>query len=240
LNLASTNDDLEVLQIDKSDVSRWLEEWSTSPEESSAFLKSLSNAFEKAGQRYFNRHCLTRLGVDPASYQRETSYSYVLLHLQSIPAGSPNAQQGALEAIATALRLPSIFNFDSLLKIDALQSAKTHQLFALLKVFLNGELLEYKQWEASNASILDDFGVLGSIHPGPERSSHIGLKCKGLSNEVLERKIRFLTLASLCTKHIGRDLPYDDIASTLQIDKREVEGWVIDGISRLYPRKNGV
>lgn len=45
----------------------------------------------------------------------------------------------------------------------------------------------------------------------------------------MERKIRLLTLASLGFQHIGQDLPYASIASTLQVDPADVEKWVIDG-----------
>lgn len=46
---------------------------------------------------------------------------------------------------------------------------------------------------------------------------------------MLERKIRLLTLASLAAQNVGRDLPYAEIATALQIDETKVEVWVIDG-----------
>jgi translation initiation factor 3 subunit M len=42
-----------------------------------------------------------------------------------------------------------------------------------------------------------------------------------------------LILASLGFKNIGRDIPYTEIASALQIDVKDVEKWVIDGLSAL-------
>lgn len=50
-----------------------------------------------------------------------------------------------------------------------------------------------------------------------------------MANPVLERKIRLLTLASLAAQNVGRDLPYAEIATALQIDETKVEVWVIDG-----------
>jgi hypothetical protein len=50
-----------------------------------------------------------------------------------------------------------------------------------------------------------------------------------LDRTQLQRKIRLLTLASIGFKYVGKDLPYAEIASALQIDVSEVEKWVIDG-----------
>lgn len=52
LQIAITNDDLEVLHISKPDVEKWLSEWEISPEEKSDFLKTLVDAFAKAGQEF--------------------------------------------------------------------------------------------------------------------------------------------------------------------------------------------
>jgi len=46
----------------------------------------------------------------------------------------------------------------------------------------------------------------------------------------IDRKIRYLALASLAAKHIGEELPYKDIASALQIGISAVEAWIIDAI----------
>lgn len=45
----------------------------------------------------------------------------------------------------------------------------------------------------------------------------------------LERKLKLLILGDLGSKNIGRELPYAEIAPTLQISEDEVEIWVIDG-----------
>ena len=50
LELASGNDELDTLGLSQSDVEKWLSEWDVSPEEKSAFLKLLVDAFQKAGQ----------------------------------------------------------------------------------------------------------------------------------------------------------------------------------------------
>jgi translation initiation factor 3 subunit M len=50
LELASTNDQLDILQLQYPTVEKWLTEWQISPEEKSIFLKSLTDAFTSAGQ----------------------------------------------------------------------------------------------------------------------------------------------------------------------------------------------
>jgi translation initiation factor 3 subunit M len=50
LRVATFNHELEVLGLSKIDVEKWLKEWQVSPEEKSAFLKSIVDAFAKAGQ----------------------------------------------------------------------------------------------------------------------------------------------------------------------------------------------
>jgi len=50
-----------------------------------------------------------------------------------------------------------------------------------------------------------------------------------LSSAALDKKIRLLDLASLCARSSSAEVPYKEIASTLQIDESEVEIWVIDG-----------
>jgi translation initiation factor 3 subunit M len=71
---------------------------------------------------------------------------------------SASAQAAALQVIATALRLPSMFDFDPLLKLDAVIAAKDHELFSLLQVFLNDELSEFKAWEERHPGALEKYG----------------------------------------------------------------------------------
>lgn len=89
---------------------------------------------------------------------REQSYSYQVLYVRSLPANSPKAQAAALGVIAKALKLPSVLNFDGLLKLDAVRRVKDHQLFALLKIILQGGLSDYQQWLSANEVVLTEFG----------------------------------------------------------------------------------
>ncbi|KDQ64446.1 hypothetical protein JAAARDRAFT_28075 [Jaapia argillacea MUCL 33604] len=190
LEIAVSHDELDVLHISRSDVEKWTSEWDITPEEKSKFLKSIADAFAKAGQL-------------------ETAYEYSLSYVRSLPSSSPDAQSAAVEAISTALRLPTIFDFDPLFKLDAVIASKSHELFSLLQVFLNGGLPEFNAWTESHPDALGKYG---------------------LEKAQLERKIRLLSLASLGFENIGRDLPYSKVAAALQVDLPDVEKWVIDVI----------
>ncbi|KII95260.1 hypothetical protein PLICRDRAFT_34102 [Plicaturopsis crispa FD-325 SS-3] len=189
LSIASTNDELVVLHLSPHDVEKWLGEWEISPAEKSEFLKTIYIAFEKAGQL-------------------ETSYGYRLSYIRSLPS-EPSATDAAVEAIATALRLPSVFDFDQLFKLDAVIAAKDHDLFSLLQLFLNDGLTEFRAWADSHPGVLEKYS---------------------LEKTQLEHKIRLLTLASLGFQNIGRDLPYTQVAAALDVEASEVEKWAIDVI----------
>ncbi|KAF7352413.1 Eukaryotic translation initiation factor 3 subunit M [Mycena venus] len=190
LDLATGNEELDALQLARVDVEKWLREWDISSEEKSKFLKTIADAYEKSGDL-------------------ATAYDYSLVYVRSLPAGGPATEAAAVETIATALRLPFVFDFDPLFKLNAVVAAKQHELFSLLHIFLNDGLPQFKAWEKS--------------HPG-------ALQKYQLESTQLERKIRLLTLASLGFKNIGQDLPYAKVAEALQVEPSEVEKWVIDVI----------
>lgn len=190
LDLATANGELEVLQLSRADVEKWLSEWEITPDEKSAFLKRIVDAYQKAAQ--------------PA-----IAYEFSLSYARSLPSTSSIAQEAAVDIIATALRLPFIFDFDPLFKLDAVVAAKDHEIFSLLQIFLNDGLSEFTVWHKS--------------HPGVLEKYH-------LEKTQLEHKIRLLTLASLGFSHVGHDLPYSKVAETLQVDATEVEKWAIDVI----------
>ncbi|KAH7923661.1 hypothetical protein BV22DRAFT_1113278 [Leucogyrophana mollusca] len=190
LQIASANDELDVLPLSRSDVERWLKEWEVSSEAKSEFLKNIIDALAKAGQT-------------------GAAYEYTLSYVPSLPPSSPTSQSAAIDAIAMALRLPTVFDFDPLFKLDAVIASKEHELFSLLQIFLNGGLPEFQAWNGSHAGALEKYE---------------------LDKVQLEHKIRLLSFASLGFRYVGRDLPYSQIASTLEIDTSEVEKWAIDVI----------
>ena len=164
LPLAASNNDLEVLKITRSSVDRWLSEWDISQEEKTAFLKNIADAFNQAGNAYvliitFSVPLTTEGFVIPWPTCRETSYSYLLSRVESLPETSPDAKTAALDTIVATLRLPTVFDLNHLLKVKALQTVKDHPLFGLLRILLYGDLAQYKRWEVANTSTISDFGM---------------------------------------------------------------------------------
>jgi translation initiation factor 3 subunit M len=161
---------------------------------------------------------------------RDISYKYMLSYIRSLSSSSPNFRSAAVDAIAATLRMPSVFDFDPLFKLDAIAAAKDHELYSLLLIFINGNLAQFTSWEQSHSPAFEKYSK--SLH-------RIGFELElttdlDLDRAQLQRKIRLLTLASIGFKYIGKDLPYAEIASALEIDVSEVEKWVIDGDQILF------
>jgi len=188
LGLAASNDDLDRLGLTRAEVEKWLQEWEISAEEKSELLKAIADAYARCGES-------------------ATSFEYTLAYIRSLPTSS--SHDAAVNAIVTALRLPTFFDFDPLFRLDAVVAAKDHELFSLLQIFLNEGLPQYKAWEESHADAFSTYS---------------------LDKAQLERKIRLLSLATLGFQNVGRDLPYPVIAETLQVEVADVERWVIDVI----------
>ena len=95
---------------------------------------------------------------------RETAYTYTLSYVRSLPPSSPSAQSAAVDAIAMALRLPTIFDFDPLFKLDAVVAAKDNELFSLLQVFLNHGVAEFRHWEEGHPAAFQTHSTSSSHH----------------------------------------------------------------------------
>ncbi|KAI9029967.1 hypothetical protein CLU79DRAFT_733478 [Phycomyces nitens] len=111
----------------------------------------------------------------------------------------------AKEAVLRAVDTENFFAFEDLLQYTAIQKIKGTPEFELLNVFLNGNLSTYKTFAASNPTLVKD-------------------------SENNLRKIRLLSLASLGSDNLARELTYGEVAKALDISEDEVEMWVIDVI----------
>ena len=152
--------------------------------------------------------------VAEESSERDQAYTYLLKALRTIPtpeASSPEAQKLSIRALKSALANPAHYDFQDLTALDSIQALrKSEPVWAdLLEIFSASELDEYKDFLEEH----DGF-----------------LEAAGLDDEILFRKIKRLTLASLAAATPSRSLPYTAIAHALQIPESEVEMWVIDVI----------
>jgi translation initiation factor 3 subunit M len=153
--------------------------------------------------------------VASKSGDSEASYDYLIRALRTIPvedSSSEEARELALRALNAALLHPTHFDFQDLTSLDSIQalqkSDKVH--FELLEIF--------------TSEMLEDFNDFKDEHDG-------WIEEQGLDKDVLNRKMRLLTLTTLAAQSsTTRSLPYAQIAKALQIPSEDVELWVIDVI----------
>jgi len=85
---------------------------------------------------------------------------------------------------------------------------KDEDIYALLEIFQQGKLEDFQSFTKSNPNTLSTYNI---------------------SEQDAIRHMRLLSLCSLATEH--EEIPYDAIASTLQVEQSDVENWVIDAVS---------
>ncbi|OBZ89096.1 Eukaryotic translation initiation factor 3 subunit M [Choanephora cucurbitarum] len=115
------------------------------------------------------------------------------------------AEKLAKDIVRRAIAMENYFAFEDLVQYTAIQKLKGTPEYELLDIFLNGTLSTYQAFEKANGSVIDH----------AENNTH---------------KIRLLSLASLGSENLSRELTYAEIANSLQIPVEEVEMWVIDVI----------
>lgn len=144
----------------------------------------------------------------------DESYNYLLRALRTIPpaeASTEESQQLSVRALKAALSHPSHFDFQDLTALDSIQALR------------NSHATHFEVLELFSSELLDDYHDFLTTHPE-------FLSSESLREDVLERKMRLLTLASIAASSATRSLPYAQIASALQVPSGDVEMWVIDVI----------
>ncbi|KAI8051850.1 hypothetical protein BDF21DRAFT_371804 [Thamnidium elegans] len=111
----------------------------------------------------------------------------------------------AKDIVLRAVSMDNFFAFEDLLQYSSVQKLKGTEEYELLDIFLNGTLATYQAFAQTHAGLIKD----------SEKNIH---------------KMRLLSLASLGSENLSRELTYADIAKNLQIPQEEVEMWVIDVI----------
>ncbi|PWN50160.1 PCI-domain-containing protein [Violaceomyces palustris] len=201
LSLASANDDLHYISSAINSLPQWLAEWNISPASKSDCLEKVSKALQ---------------GAEKEHDQGSKAYEYLLLHLRYISnepslleSSSANNSTAAERVLATALRLPKVFEFEELLQIKAVTQLEGNPIFELVKIFVGGSIADFSNWSA-------------------KAESKEAINRLGLDEAELERKIKLLELASLCARSVSTEVPYAEIQKLLGIQEDDVETWVID------------
>lgn len=171
--------------------------------------------------------------------RRDAAYEYRILLVHTLPSSSPQSRSSAVDTIVASLRIPTIFDFDTLYNLDPIIAVRDHELFPLLQIFLKSGLPEFRAWVDDHSTLLETYRTFFA------KNVPVSLKEKPrsfaeLEISQLERKMRLLAFSSLAFDYIGRDLPYSTIASTLQIDTPQVEKWTIDGKTNEIPERKHI
>lgn len=216
LNLASHADDLDLLSPALASLPHWLAQWSIPEAQKAQLLETVATKLEQSSN-----------GSDA-----EKAYEFRLAHLQYLSStreaagASTTATASAEKAIASALRLPRVFAFDSLLKLSVVESlsSSSSALFSLLKILVSGSLRDYQSWATSNSAELQRLSIPAAL---------------------VERKVRLLEVTALCSRALessrsqpddasgssgGAEVPYSLISSSLSIPSSDVEATIIDVI----------
>ncbi|CAG8478162.1 10794_t:CDS:2 [Diversispora eburnea] len=190
LNIATKNDEIETVLPQLSRLDDWVKEWSITTDQVRELYLTVSDKLKETGEVKRSHDFLLK-------------YLATYTSSDDVSAIKPVVRRAVVEAI----QLPEILNFESLLELSAIQSLKGDEHFELLKVFLSGNLKEYKTFVETNPGVIEKLG---------------------LQNEDNIRKIRLLTLASLASEHVAHEITYQTIAKALEIEEEEVEMWTID------------
>lgn len=149
--------------------------------------------------------------------ESEEAYAYLVRALRTVTGNESSgdeARKVSLEALKMSLSSPTHFDFEDLTSLDSIQALQ------------KSDPLSFELLEIFTANGLEDYNSFKSAHSG-------WVEQQGLDDEVLTRKIRLLTLASLASTGAvaqSRSLPYSVIREGLQIPPEDVEMWVIDVI----------
>lgn len=130
---------------------------------------------------------------------------------------SRSAAKLSSQLIVLSLAQPDVFDFTTLSQLVA---PSLPALAQLVTIFQTGDVAAFTSFAAAHGEVIKE---------------------QGLDVGALERKLKLLALAELCSKKVGEQVSYSEMAEALQMGSQadvsafdeEVETWVIDGGSNL-------
>lgn len=140
--------------------------------------------------------------------QRPTEY---LIRATETFKSDDDSRALTIRTVNTTLAEPERLTYDDLLILPAVRSLQKSdpEHFELLTLLSTGSYSDYKTFATNNSS----FFISNSV-----------------AQNVIERKLRLLTLVTLAAKQDSRKLRYESIATALEVPVGDVEAWVIDTI----------
>ena len=77
---------------------------------------------------------------------------------------SAGRKDAAVATTVAALKIPTVLNFDCLVNERSIKDLKEEPLFALLLIFVKGNVSDYLAFSNSNSSILEMHGRFDVMH----------------------------------------------------------------------------
>eukprot|EP00123_Amoebidium_parasiticum_P008996 comp19143_c0_seq1/m.21806 comp19143_c0_seq1/g.21806 ORF comp19143_c0_seq1/g.21806 comp19143_c0_seq1/m.21806 type:complete len:388 (-) comp19143_c0_seq1:511-1674(-) len=146
-----------------------------------------------------------------ASGRSELARKYLVTYLQSFDKAEPDAlasvKVDATQVIVDSVGISDLYQLDDLLDIKAVAQLKGEKIYALLLIFIEGDVKAWNTFVAENTDYVHTLG---------------------LNQEECLRKMRLLTLTSLASG--TTQVAYSSVVEHLEIAEDEAELWIIDAI----------
>eukprot|EP00316_Scyphosphaera_apsteinii_P011949 CAMPEP_0119326336 /NCGR_PEP_ID=MMETSP1333-20130426/68126_1 /TAXON_ID=418940 /ORGANISM="Scyphosphaera apsteinii, Strain RCC1455" /LENGTH=416 /DNA_ID=CAMNT_0007334621 /DNA_START=68 /DNA_END=1318 /DNA_ORIENTATION=+ len=152
--------------------------------------------------------------IDDSSATYDNALKYLTLHEASSLQAQPDLRKRLVESVIVTLRSPEMLNCDKLAQLAIVkqlsEDAEYQMLDELLKIFAHQMYEDYLKFYEQ---------------PGAQEF----LEKHALVHADCERKMRLLSLVSL--GQASKELTYSAVAAALQVERDEVETWIMESIS---------
>jgi len=152
--------------------------------------------------------------ADDAAATYQNAMKYLTLHEAKDLASNATLRERLVKAVLVTLRSPALLTCDKLAQLPIVAALAQDKQYAplsrLLEIFareMYGAYLEYYAQPATKAFMTEH----------------------GLEHAACERKMRLLSLTSLCVS--DKELSYAAVAEALKVEAEQVEHWVVEAIS---------
>lgn len=134
-------------------------------------------------------------------------YKFLETYNEDAAAGLEGVKEDAMSSMITAMKDPEVFQLDYLTQLSAIQQLKDTPEFKLFQIIHEGTAKDLRAFTDASPGVLDKIGI---------------------DEGELTRKLKLLTLVSLCS---GRtEVTYEEIRTVVGVEEDEVELFIIDAI----------
>jgi translation initiation factor 3 subunit M len=152
--------------------------------------------------------------VDDATATYENAMKYLPLHTAADLSSDEKLRERLVRAALVTLRSPGLPTCDKLAQLPVVAALASDKQYAPLSRLLN--IFAREMYSSYLAFYSED-------------TAQAFMKEHGLQHEACERKMRLLSLTSLCVTH--KELTYAAVAEALKVEADQAEHWVVEAIS---------